>query len=184
MPKLEGLEFEQGALVKETEDGFVYVDVSGVNSISFRITENVDFQTLPAFISPSISQLSLTDINIQPEARPKWAILILVLGLLTLLGLVVYVILEKWYRVKYENYLFKNRNDLYNIVNYVHNSKKRGLSNSQISDNLRKAKWNSEQTRYVVKKYAGERTGMIELPFTKWFRKKSNIHSIPEHKKI
>jgi len=81
------------------------------------------------------------------------------------------VVLQEWYKKKYENYLFKNKNDLYNMVNYVNNSKKRGLKNKEIADNLKKAKWSSEQVKYVMKKYAGKRTGMFELPLTKLMNK-------------
>ena len=55
------------------------------------------------------------------------------------------------------------------MVHYVHNAKKRGLNKKEMADNLRKAKWSSEQIAYVMKKYAGERTGMFEIPITKLF---------------
>jgi hypothetical protein len=52
------------------------------------------------------------------------------------------------------------------MATYIHNSKKKGIENKKIEESLKKAKWSSEQIRYVMKKYAGERTGMFEIPIT------------------
>ena len=137
--------------------------------------------SLPAFISPGINRLSLTEIVSGEEEgkKSKLTIFILAISLLIIVAFISYVVLQEWYKKKYENYLFKNKNDLYNMVNYVNNSKKRGLKNKEISDNLRKAKWSSEQVKYVMKKYAGKRTGMLELPLTnlmKKVKKKSDFY--------
>ena len=177
MPKLENLGFEQGVLARE-DQGYVYVDITNKESISFYTTEDVDFTNLPAFISPGISSLSVTDIgkSIPGEERPRWVIFILVIIFLGIVAFIVYIILQEWYRKRYEGYLFKNKNDLYNIVNYIHNSKKKGMHNKDIAENLKKAKWSGEQVRYVMKKYAGERTGMFEIPITQLFKKPGNTY--------
>jgi hypothetical protein len=190
MPKLENLKFESGVVASEYQ-GNVYVDLSKREKVSFYTTEDVDFTNLPAFISPAFTRLSLTDANapIPGEAKPKWMIFILAIIFLLIIAFVVYLVLQEWYRRKYETYLFKNRNDLYNMVNYVHNSKKKGMKNHEIAGNLKKAKWNSEQITYVMKKYAGERTGMLEIPIFKFFRKKSGDENLGKniqsnHKKL
>ena len=77
-----------------------------------------------------------------------------------LLGIGVYFILKKWYKEKYENYLFKNKNNLYNIVTYVHGAKQHGKKDNEIVKDLRNAGWNNEQINYVMKKYSGKNTGM------------------------
>ena len=82
---------------------------------------------------------------------------------LVIVGVVTYIVLQQWYKKKYENYLFKNRTNLYNMVTYVNNAKKRGLKRGKIAANLKKAGWSAEKVRYVMKKYAGKRTGMIEI---------------------
>ncbi len=173
MPKMENLKFESGVVAVEGQD-YVYVDVSRVEKVSFYTTENVDFTNLPAFISPALNRLSLSDagVSIQPEEKPKWMIFGLAILFLLIIAFVVYIVLQEWYKRKYENYLFKNRNDLYNMVNYVHNSKKKGMKNKEIAENLKKAKWHSEQITYVMRKYAGERTGMLEIPLFGLFGKK------------
>ena len=79
-------------------------------------------------------------------------------------GIAVYIFLQQWYKHKYETYLFKNRNFLFNLINYIDNQKKKGVKESEIFRKLKKAGWNSEQVNYVLRKYLGKRTGMLEIP--------------------
>ena len=97
--------------------------------------------------------------------------------LVLFIGFIAYIILQEWYRRKYEDYLFKNRNSLYNLISYIEGVKKKGVKNEEISKQLKKSGWNSEQITYIMKKYAGERTGMFEIPVNKildFFKKKQN----------
>ena len=66
----------------------------------------------------------------------------------------------KWYQKKYESYLFKNKNDLFNMITYIHGAKHRGISNDEIERKLRKSHWSSEQISYIMKKYAGKKVGL------------------------
>ena len=79
------------------------------------------------------------------------------------MGFIVYLILQEWYKNKYENYLFKNRNNLYNLITYIENTKNKGLKSKEIMEKLKKAGWNSEQRTYAIKKHSGKRTGMFEI---------------------
>lgn len=171
MPKLENLKFSQGVIIKETGN-YIYIDIKNTGSIFFSTTENVDFTNLPAFISPPLSLLSITEINTGQQGNSKVTIFILALVFLAIIAFIVYLVLQQWYKKRYEAYLFKNRNDLYNLVTYINNAKKRGLKKSEIEENLKKSKWSSEQVRYALRKYAGKKTGMIELPFTDFIDKK------------
>ena len=75
---------------------------------------------------------------------------------------------QKWYKRRYEGFLFKNRNDLYNLAVYVNNAKKRGLNNHEIKERLKKAKWDSEQIGYAMREYEGKGTGVFKIPVTNW----------------
>jgi phage anti-repressor protein len=79
---------------------------------------------------------------------------------LLILFIGVYLVLRAWYNKRYENYLFKNKNDLYNIATYITTAKRRGIPDKEIIENLKKSGWNSEQIRYAMRKYAGKKTGM------------------------
>jgi len=165
---LENLQFEQGIVSSDAGD-YVYVNVNGKQSISFSTTSNVDFTDVPAFISPGVNSLTVTDatISTEPLSKPKLTILVLALIVLGIIALFAYVVLQQWYKRKYEAHLFKNRNDIYNMIHYVNSARKRGSKDKEIENNLKKAKWSSEQITYVMKKYAGKRTGMLELPVDK-----------------
>ena len=72
----------------------------------------------------------------------------------------VYFVLQKWYKTKYEKHLFQKGNDLYNIISYINGAKEKGFDHEKIKSNLKKAGWKDEQIDYALKKYSGKRTGM------------------------
>ncbi|HUS50008.1 MAG TPA: hypothetical protein VMZ91_07575, partial [Candidatus Paceibacterota bacterium] len=171
--KLSNIKFKESYPTIE-ESGYLYMDLENSEEIIvFSTTEEINFVDLPAFISPKISKLPVISKGIfdKEERGWKWALFILIVFLLVLIGAVVYIVLQMWYKKKYENYLFKNRNKLYNLITYIQNAKKSGLKNSEISSKLRKAGWDSEKVRYVIRKYAGKRTGMFEIPVLNLFEK-------------
>ncbi len=163
IPELNGIEFQGNA---ETNQGYYYIDLSNKEKIIFYTTEEINFIELPAFISPSINSLSIRE-EIIPDSENKTGILVIALILLLIIGISSYILLQQWYKNKYENYLFENRNDLYNMVHYVNKAKKKGLNKKEIRKNLKKAGWDLEKINYVMKKYAGKRTGMLEIPIDK-----------------
>ena len=83
--------------------------------------------------------------------------------------LILYSILQFWYKVHYENFLFGgNRKELFNLLSFVTNARSRGVSEVHIRGGLKKQGWSLERVNYVLKKSRGERTGMLEiLPFEK-----------------
>ena len=166
--ELDNLKFDKN-YSEEEESGYVYINLENLPiTITFSTTEDVDFINLPAFVSPSLNRLSISEDVIEDEEEDgsKRNIFILIIFLLALIGFVTYMVLQQWYKKKYEDYLFKNKTDLYNMVTYVNNAKKRGLKRGEIASNLKKAGWGSERVRYVMRKYAGRRTGMLEIPVT------------------
>lgn len=159
--KIDDLTFFKDYSEKESS-GYYYIPLPDAeNEIIFAIKENIDIASLPFFISPEIDRLSL--INILPPERPKTGALILSLIILFLFGIGMYFLMGWWYDKKYEDFLFKNKNDLYNIVSYVQASKKAGITDSDIADKLKKSGWKAEQVTYVMRKYVGKRTGIPGL---------------------
>ena len=180
IPKLQDIGFDENV---EEKDGFVYINLRGISRINFYTTEDIDFSDLSAFISPPINRLVVDDWTPPEESRQKLIIFILSMVSLIILGIISYVIIYQWYKRKYEKYLFKNRNDLYNIVTYVNNAKKKGSNNKKISRNLKKAGWGSEQIRYIMKKYEGKRTGIVRLPLVSLISKVKKEDSHQKHGK-
>lgn len=137
---------------------FYYVPLSNnPATIQFATSESLSPTNLPIFIAPSLNQISLPG---EEATGNKMIIFFIVMGSVILVGIIAYVIVGKWYQKKYESYLFKDKNDLYNIINYVHSLKSRGIKGNDIEKNLQKAKWSSEQISYVMKRYAGKKVGI------------------------
>lgn len=159
--------FESNYSLLEEGDYYYLTLTENEKTIRFFTTEEIDFVTLPVFVAPKISALSLdegwTPYDESGEVK-KWIIFaLIVLGLLVL-GVIIYILLQFWYKKRYENYLFKNKNNLYNLVNYIEQAKKKGLNEDEIAAKLKKSGWTGEQVRYAMRKFAGRRTGMVEIP--------------------
>ncbi len=172
VPKFEKMIFKEDYGEAEIS-GYYYIELEGdAKNIVFSTTEELSIIELPAFISPRIGRFSAA-IEFGKEEREKLSrqtILVLSLILVVFLGFLAYFAMQIWYKRKYEKYLFKSRNDLYNLVSYIQSAKKRGVESNEIQSKLRKIGWNSEQIKYIMKKYAGKRTGMVEIiPFGKIF---------------
>lgn len=153
---------------QETKSGYLGILLdSSQKQISFSTTEDIAFVELPMFVSPSLENVEILDISEGVDKGIKWALFILILFFLIMIGFVVYIILQHWYKTRYETYLFKNRNYLFNLIHYIDAQKKKGVKESEIFKKLKKSGWNSEQINYVVRKYLGKRTGMWEIPINK-----------------
>lgn len=163
---------------KESVSGYVKIPVGNGIEITFSGTDDINFLELPVFVSPSLTDLELLgEIPSFEKQGFKVALFILIIFFLLIAGTIVYIILQNWYKNKYETYLFKDRNFLFNLIHYMENSKRKGMSDSEIYKKLKKAGWTSEQVNYATKKYLGKRTGMFEIPIEKLmniFSKKEN----------
>lgn len=167
--KTENLKFDKNYNQKES-NGYYYIELANQdNAVSFSTTENLNFTNIPAFISPEIKQLPV--IGTIAEIKPVNIIgtLILVFLVLFVFAFIIYLLLQEWYKKRYENFLFRNKNDLYNLVTYIQNAKKAGTPEKDIAEKLKKAGWKAEQITYIMRKYVGKRTGLIEIPIGKLF---------------
>jgi len=164
--KMDGLQFDKDYSERE-KTGYIYIELKdGVQTIKFSTIEDVDFTNVPIFISPKLESLKIAksiDTNGNKNGFSKWFFFGLIIFLLLIAGFVIYIFMQEWYKRKYENYLFQNRNDLYNIMIYINDSKKRQMEDKEIGSKLKNAGWNSEQVAYAIKKFSGKRTGMVEI---------------------
>jgi len=88
------------------------------------------------------------------------------------LAFISYIVLQEWYKRYYEKSLFPNENDLYNLINFIYNSRVSGLRDSEIKSKLKGTGWSNEKITYAFKKIDGRRTGMWEIPLFKTFENK------------
>ncbi|VVB82475.1 PKD domain protein [uncultured archaeon] len=154
-------------------DGYYYIDLTNSQQdIIFSTTDNVDFVNLPMFISPALSQLSIIEATPIEENTSRWGAFAIIVGIILAGAIVIWMLLSMWYKRRYETFLFKDRNNLYNLVNYIGTSKKSGLSEKEISEKLKKSGWNVEQINYALKKYSGKNTGLPQIiPMGKIFKR-------------
>jgi len=154
------LTFDDDSKIKEVE-GYKYLSLTGSRQdLTFSADEGFNAGT-DIFVSPS--NVTVFEGEPIPELKVKTWIIYLGLGAVLLIGLLIYLILHRWYKVKYEKFLFPDKNQLYNAIVYITNLSKKGVSEDEIKVNLLKAGWKREQVSYLLKKYAGKRTGMVDL---------------------
>ena len=147
------------------EGAATYIPVSGSKNVEFILPTQVEVSELGAYVSPEVRELGtfgpITDIE-----KPKfnWMWFWIWLAILVVVFLIIYIILQEWYKKNYENHLFKTRNDLFNLINFIYNSRLNGMKDEDIKKKLKEAGWNAEQISYAFKKIDGKRTGMWEIP--------------------
>lgn len=169
----------------ETGD-YGYFKLSGRNTINFKYISEDYAGELPISASPVLlSELeinSLGDITELKEINKPLLITIAFIILLSL-GFFLYFLLSKWYNTKYERYLFTDKNNLYNVMIYVNNSKKAGMEDSEIKNKLLKSGWSREQINYIMKKFENKNTGMPKLILKKETNKLAHIKKEKHTKK-
>lgn len=166
--KMENIEFEDLEYQLGETNGYLYLTINDVSdTVVFSTTEEMDFLYVPVFISPSIDSLNSMAIGpVEPwKKTPRWALFTVLIIILLMIGVVAYILIQMWYRRRYEAHLFKTRNNLYNIMIYIQNAKKRGMQKEEIIKNLKKAGWTREQINYAIRKYENKKIiGIIHKP--------------------
>jgi PKD repeat protein len=144
-------------------------------NVEFIINQKVDAKQLGMYISPDITNL-IVEAPVEPTKEAFDYKKFLIWGsVVFFLLIIVYIILQEWYKKHYESYLFKTKEMLYNILAFINNSRTAGIDDSAISKNLSRAGWDGEQIAYAFKKIEGKRTGMFEIPiFGRFERNKIN----------
>lgn len=171
--KFQDMKFEgtPAPTMQESSSGYLYANLKQIpNTLLFSTTQNVDFLSVPAFISPSLSDLTLPEPIGKLEewidnSKIKWILFAVIVFIVLLIGVITYILVHVWYRKKYEAHLFKTRNNLFNIMTYIQNAKKKEMPREEIMKNLRKAGWTGEQIEYAMRKYEGKKIlGLVRNP--------------------
>jgi hypothetical protein len=150
-----------------------YIAIEDSKSIEFVVDDEIKVSDLGVYVSPEINKLpGFEDYGIVETPGFNWGRFWLWLIILLVLAFIVYIALQEWYKKNYESSLFKNPNDLYNLINFIHNSRKGGLGDADVDKKLRGAGWKGEQITYAFKKIDGKRTGMWEIPIFKFFEQR------------
>ncbi len=170
--------------------GIVFSELTSTEIIKFLHPSKVGLENLPVYISPEFRDLELEESigvcnfnkkceknlnenykNCRNDCKPV-GLTLLWIFILLFVALVVYIILQEWYKRHYESSLFKNKNQLFNLINFMNNSFNQGMRKSDITDKLKDIGWKGEQLNYAWNKFQGKRTGMWEIPLFKWVEKR------------
>ena len=161
-----------GSYSQKAAGAGTYIYLSGINEIDFFINGKIEAQDLGAYISPdNIEFITPNEINIFGKKYPIKTVIIALIILLFAF-FVAYILLQEWYKRNYESHLFSNKDDLYNMINFIYNSRLSDLDNSEINSKLMGSGWSRERVNYAFKRIDGKRTGMFEIPIFRIFERR------------
>lgn len=158
--------------------------------IQFLYPYDISVDNLPFYISPTVKEVGTAPINENvncnyngkcdgeesykncPNDCKPWNIAIILIIILIVVAVIVYILLQEWYKKYYESYLFTNKIQLFNLINYMNNASNQGTTKQIMFSKLKDQGWKVEQLDYAWKKFKGERVGMWEIPVFKWLEKK------------
>ena len=169
------------------DDKAVSVDISNESSIEFIYPGKINPIDLPIIILPELKEVGIVftpqcnnnGVCDSGENRTNcandcktWGLTLTLLVILIFAAFVTYIVLQEWYKRHYESNLFQNKNQLFNIINFMNNSQNQGIKKGEIFSKLKDLGWSGEQINYAWKKLLGMRTGMWEIPIFKWIENK------------
>jgi uncharacterized membrane protein YgaE (UPF0421/DUF939 family) len=129
-------------------------------NIEIASSDNLDIKELPLFVAPDISKLDLTNSGTTGKTPLNLKNLLIYLGIgigVLLIAIVFYFIYNKFIHRKkktQEERLFKDKNELYNLTNYIKNARKNGMADSEIVNNLKKLNWSDKKIKYAMDEIA------------------------------
>jgi hypothetical protein len=183
-----GIEFDKTYDTEEFNEstGITFEDLKSTKTVKFALSDT-GVESLEFFLSPKFSELEVDD-DIEPcnfndrceeelgetwrncrsDCKP-WGIVIILLVILFFFAVIAYMLLQWWYKINYERLLFKNRNDVYNLTNFISNARSQGMGDKEIFKKLRERGWKREQINYIFKKMKGK--AIMPFDFVKLFKK-------------
>mgnify|MGYP000255012309 CR=1 FL=1 len=131
--------------------GFEFENLKTIEIISIALPGRHDFSSLVFYVSPELEDLRIEE-ETTPEKKPPWGLAIFLITLIILVTAIVLWLIWHGYSEKQEKKLFKNRADLYNLMNYMINAQAQGAKKEEIEERLLKVGWKKEQISYAWKK--------------------------------
>lgn len=169
--------------INDKATGIVINGLNEQNTIEFLYPGKVRLMELPFYFAPELNNLGIINENIKncnynskcesqdgenykdcPNDCKNWGMIIIVLLIWLFIALCIYIALQEWYKRYYERHLFKDRNQLFNLINFMNISLNQGVKKNEIFTKLKNKGWTNEQLTYAWKKLHGKRTGMLEIP--------------------
>jgi len=115
----------------------------------FIDTSTIDYCNYNSICESSLGE---TQEGCSNDCQPETSKVLIPIIIVLLLGLITFIVLMWWYKNHYERHLFKNPNDMKNILKYIRDSEGRGTGKRAIKEKLKEAGWTNEQISYAYKK--------------------------------
>jgi|GEM_PF-2381268 len=133
--------------------GFEFSDLSSSETVSIALPGKHDFSQLMFYASPKLEDLGIEG-GIVPgkEKGAPWGLAIFFIVIIVLVVIGVMWFIWHGYSEKLERKLFKNKGDLYNLMNFIANAEAKGAGKEEIAEQLAKAGWTKEQINYAWNK--------------------------------
>ena len=142
---------------------------SGIGNVSIFVSPKLSSVFIDSDLDTSCNYNSFCEKNLgedhktcRSDCKPVviiWGLVFIALFFL----LIIYTIIQVWYRKHYENHLFGDSKHLYNLLMYISNARNKGLSDKKIRKMLKENKWTSEKVNYAINKSWGKRSGFYEI---------------------
>ena len=182
---------------------YVILDTSKTEAFEFFVSGDVDAENLGAYIAPSLELLGSTELpegectinnicddnetadSCPEDCSSRW-LKFTIFGwiILGVVAIVFYIILQEWYKHNYQKSLFPENNDLYNLIEFIYNARKSGLSDKDIYSRLYQQKWSKEKINFAFRKIEGKRVGMLEIPIFTRKEHKETVQQISNRQKV
>ncbi len=181
---------DYGQKAYDSSDGIGITSLSESRTFEFYYPDAIDSTDFPFYIIPK-ENLAIEEVNedevtcgneICDEGETYWNCIedckpvkkmVFFYVLLVFAFFATYIVLQELYKKFYEGHLFPNKNDLFNLINFMNNTENQGVLKVEIFSKLREMDWNSEQLDFAWKRLHGKRTGMFEIPiFRFWENRK------------
>ena len=166
-------------------------------SFEFLLVGDFSAETLGAYLSPKISSLTIEeapilncnlnnicetgeDEEICPEdCSRKWLKFSIISWIiLGLAFVIVYIIIQEWYKKNYQKKLFSEENELYNLINFIYSARRSKVDDLNIKSKLLNQGWTSEKINFAFNKISGKRTGLFEIPLFTHKQHKQTIEKL------
>jgi hypothetical protein len=145
---------------KNTAVTGIVLSLSDDQNVIFAKEGNTGFLGLGMYLTPELKILKTSEVTPGEKSMSNVFIVLLAIAGLLIVALIIYYLLNRWYETKYESFLFKNKSNLRNLIYFIENAKKKGLSDEEIGKQLKKGKWSGEQINYALNTYKGNKVGM------------------------
>jgi hypothetical protein len=163
---LEAIHFLQGYSPKEVQGG-TYIVLGNSDSIEFYLEGDIAPNNLGIYILPSLNELESSSDAFEiarPEKDKRKNVIYSGLGAILAILIIAMIALQYWYRNNYQKYLFGDEENLFNIMTFIYNAKKKGLKEGDMRKALLTSGWKREQISYALGRFSGKILGIFGIP--------------------